>query len=765
MSANAAAPSPVAASRRVKRGRRAWTRRVAGLVAGCLMLLPIPAMAGPLDEAADPAARLPWEIRADVVEYDPEEGVYIARDGVHIEREGVRLSADRVRFDPESRKALAEGHVVLAAGNDLLRGDRLEIDLDDQIGALRNGEIFFEQSHFYIRGETIEKVGPQAYRAYRAALTACEGERPDWKITARRVDVTVDGYGTVRHGAFWARRLPLFYTPFFFFPVKTERQTGLLTPSFAISDRRGTEYAQPFFWAIGEQTDATVYDHYMSDRGHRAGGEFRYILDDRSKGVLMAEYLHDRKVDDGAGDSGTYGYTDDAELRPNHDRYWIRGRASQALPAGFQGRLDLDVVSDQDYLREFKGAYAGFDDSQNFFRDRFGRELEDFTDPVRANRLSATRFGAETSLHAEFLWHDNVINRRWRDQDDTLQRLPLVAFNRIKRPVGNTPLFWNLETRYSHFYRRDGGRGHRADIQPRLFWPHRLGRALFVEPSVGFRETLWYVDRFDAEGEPGAEPEADRFRHRESPDLRVDMYTALAREFRGEEGKSLIHTIRPQLTYRYVPEQDQDDLPLFDPLDRIERRNRFTLSLVNTLSRGGGDGDAGRIGRLELEQSVDLERFDPETDTLPFFATDRTRPEADQRLSPLFGRLELSPAPWMSIFGDAEWSHDETRFISRNLAAGFQDLRGDRLFVEHRYTRSVAESLYARATAAVNPRWIVFAEYERNLRAHATLQTGLGLRHIAGCWSLDLRYTRSEENNTSIGFMVHLNGLGELGTN
>lgn len=704
---------------------------------------------------------LPWEIRADVVEYDPKERAYIARDGVTIAREGVRLSADRVRFHPDTRVAAAEGHVILAAGGDILRGERLEVDLDDQTGTLHDGELFFRESHFYIRGETIEKVGPDAYRAYRASLTSCAGDRPDWKITARRVDVTVDGYGTLRHGALWARRLPVFYTPFFFFPVKTERQTGLLTPTFGVSDRRGVEYAQPLFWAMDDQADATFYEHYMSDRGHRAGAEFRYLLDGRSKGTLMADYLHDRQIDDGTSDAGLYGYTDDAELRPNHDRYWIRGRLDQALPADFQGRLDLDVVSDQDYLREFQRAFAGFDDSQTFFRDQFGRELEDVTDPVRANRLSATRIGTETSLHAEFLWYDNVINRRWRDSDDTLQRLPLVTFNRIKRPVAGTPLFWNLDTQYTYFYRQDGGRAHRADFLPRLYWPRRLGEVLFLEPSAGFRETLWYMDEFDA----GDAAEADRLRHRESPDFRVDLFTELARRFPGEEGRSLIHAVRPQLTYRYVPDQDQDDLPLFDPLDRIERRNRFTLSLVNSLTGETEGGPSRRLARLELEQSVDMERFDPEDDLLAFDDAGRTRPEAGERLSPLYGGLELSPTDWLSLFGDAEWSHAETRFVSRNIAASLSDRRGGRLFVEHRYTRGVTESLYANLRAVLTPAWRAFAEYERNLLAHATLKTGLGARYMAGCWSLDLRYTRSEENNTSVGFVINLNGLGGFGTN
>jgi LPS-assembly protein len=735
-------------------------RRRAFLSAILILLAAVPGIGGPIGGFDGPGP--PWEIRAEVVEYDPEQRVYAARDGVTIVREDLRLSADRVLFHPDTRVAVAEGHVVLAAGGDILRGDRLTVNLDDRTGTLHDGELFFRESHFYIRGETIEKIGPESYRALRASLTACEGDRPDWKITARRVDVTVEGYGTLRHGALWARSLPVFYAPFFFFPVKSQRQTGLLTPSFGVSDRRGAEYAQPFFWALADRADATFYDHYMSDRGHRIGAEFRYLRDERSRGTLMAEYLRDRKIDDGTDEGARYGYADDGELRPNRDRYWIRGRFDQALPGDFRGRLDLDVIGDQDYLREFQGAYAGFDDSRDFFRSQFGREPEDFTDPVRTNRLSAVRFGTETSLHAEFLWHDDVIRRRLRDADDTLQQLPRIAFDRIKRSVAGTSLFWNLETEYTHFFRRDGARGHRVDLHPRLFWPRRLGSVLFAEPSVGFRETLWYVDRFDPDA--GANPESDRFRHRESPDLRVDLFTELARAFPGD-GRTRVHTVRPQLTYRYAPEQDQDDLPLFDPLDRIERRNRFTLSLVNALAGGADGGPLREFGRFELEQSFDFERFDPETDRLPFEAADRTRPEADRRLSPLYGRLELAPAPWLSVFGDAEWSHDASRFASRNIAAALSDRRGDRLFVEHRYTRDATESLYANLRATIAPAWLVFAEHERNLRASATLKTALGVRHLAGCWSLDLRYTRSEGNDTAVGFTINLNGLGGFGTN
>ena len=66
---------------------------------------------------------------------------------------------------------------------------------------------------------------------------------------------------------------------------------------------------------------------------------------------VMADYLHDRQVDDG---TGTWGYNDDNVLRTNLDRYWFRMKNNQDLGSGFTAKLDLDIVSDQDYLQEFR---------------------------------------------------------------------------------------------------------------------------------------------------------------------------------------------------------------------------------------------------------------------------------------------------------------------------------------------------------------------------------------------------------------------------
>ena len=154
------------------------------------------------------------------------------------------------------------------------------------------------------------------------------------KSPARNIKVAVEGYGTASHTALWAKKVPVLYSPYLVFPVKTKRQTGLLLPNIGSSDRRGFEYEQPLFLALSRNTDATVYAHYMSDRGVKVAGEFRYVMDDRSQGAIMMDFLDDDKINDGTADTETYRFSTTGK-RTNTDRWWFRMKHDQDLPLGF----------------------------------------------------------------------------------------------------------------------------------------------------------------------------------------------------------------------------------------------------------------------------------------------------------------------------------------------------------------------------------------------------------------------------------------------
>lgn len=706
----------------------------------------------------------PWHIVADEIRYDYKANQYVAIGNVTITKQDKNLSADYIRFDQKNMKAFADGHVIMTAGQDILTGSSMEMDLNAETGTIYNGTIFLQENHFYIKGDKLKKVGKDSYTADKASITTCDGDRPAWKITGRNLKITLEGYGFVKHAALWAKKIPVLYTPFLVFPVKLKRQSGLLAPQFGYSDRKGTEYNQPFYWAINQSSDATFYVHHMGRRGEKLGLEYRYVLDESSKGILMYDFLNDKKVDDGSFESSkNWGYEDDDVLRPNSDRYWFRMKHDQALPFEFFAKLDIDVVSDQDYLQEFKSGHTGFSETNAYFLKTFGRDLDDYNDPVRVNRFNLNRIWSLYSLNAELRWYDNVIIRRQEETDTTLQKLPLIEFDGVRQRIYSSPFYFDLDSEYTYFYSEDGARGHRMDAHPRFYLPYSYKSYFTVEPSIGVRETVWHFDKDEFSSSD------KNTLYREMYDLKIDLSSEIYNIFNvnGKNIERIKHSIKPQIIYDYIPEKDQDEYPSFDELDRIGRQNLITYSITNTLTSKSKENrekkDAystdktyghenynppsyayNQFCRFKLEQSYDINKA-KEDDPEPF--------------SPIYGEIEIVPVKYFSINADAQWSHYDNRFRSRNVAINLWDERGDKLFVEHRYTIDSSESIYTDLLLKVSDRLSAYAEYERNIFEGEDIKYGVGFLYEMQCWSLDFSYI-NEENDRKFVFMINLFGIG-----
>jgi LPS-assembly protein len=717
----------------------------------------------------------PYRVWADKITYDPLEKAYVAEGNVTIRKEDYSLSAQWVRVDPEDATALAKGAVVLTAGGDRLTGEQVAVDLEAETGTLYEGSLFLAENHFYIRGEEIRKTGPATYTAKQATITTCDGPTPDWAISGRRVSVTIEGYGSASHATMRVKGVPLLYSPYLLFPVKLKRQSGLLAPQMGYSDRKGWRYVQPLFLVLGDSADTTLYGDYMNERGFRGGLEFRYILSEASRGTLMADGFTDRRVDDGEGDnSRDWGYDDTTDsssrqiLRPNTDRYWLRAKHDQELRAGFKAKLDLDIVSDQDYLHEFRRGYTGFDDTRAYFLETFGRDIDDYDDNVRPNRLNIARTWGSYSLNLVGLWNDNVVARRENTDDETLQRLPALDLDISRHRLLASPLYLSAANEAVHLYESDGDKGYRLDLHPRLYQPLRLGHYLSLEPSAGYRQTLWNL--YEDESDPDQE---GRAYHRELYDLRLNLSSELYRLFPGllpgsDRSK---HSLRPQLIYKYIPRADQDDLPDFDSTDRIERLNQLTWALTQTLTarwptvsaRPEKDPPAYRyrqVARLKFDQDYDLNAAhdgDPE-------------PWSDLRAD-----LDLSPATALILNAEARWSVYDQLFTRYSLGATLLDRRGDRLTGEY---RRVLED----AAEKVDPSEYLNAQAHLQLRRPSAQQGGLALRgsldwdlyadevrewlvgltYTRQCWSLDLDHSVEDEDRRTY-FLINLFGLGKFG--
>ena len=737
----------------------------------------------------------PWHITADQISYDQQTDQYIAAGNVLFTKGDRKISADFARFDHKNMKAFAEGQVIMITGSDRMTASRIEIDLNTETGIFYNSQVFLSEKHFYINGDRIDKIGPDSYKALKASITTCDGPSPDWRITSRRLKVTIEGYGHASHVSFWAKKIPILYAPYFIFPVKRKRQTGLLAPQFGYSDRKGEEYAQPLFWAINPSSDATFYLHHMGNRGEKLGMEYRYVLSEDSKGIVMFDYLKDKEVDDGKEDSSElWGYTDDDFLRLNSDRYWFRMKHDHQLPSGFFATLDLDIVSDQDYLTEFQRRYTGFDHTEEVFSDAFGRQIDAYNDPVRVNRFNLSKSWESYSLNAEMRWYDDIIVRTLTESNDTTQKLPLVTFTGSRQPLFKSPIYFNFESKYTNFFKLEGRRWQQTEISPRFYLPTNFGNYLSFEPSVGLRSTNWIFHR----NPPGGSRNPDRIFYRQTYDVMLDFSTDLYRIFDvgpqktvpvetnrgfdpafekdlnaqinrdidvGSQGVDKIkHSLRPQVIFNHTPQTDHDFFP-------VNKESTITYSLTNALTSRSlmpptANADLSpetsdsrpthsyhQLAYLKLEHTYDrIEGYADKVESRPF--------------SNLTAEFQFNPSSYLSFQSDAQWSPYENRISSHNESMTISDKRGDSLSIEHRYSRLESESIYALLRIKLTDRLAAGFEYELDMLNNEVFRSNIGLSYRKQCWSLDVRYINEPINKERrYEFMITLHGLGGFGSN
>jgi len=727
-----------------------------------------------------PASDVSWHITAEKGTQDQAGDLYIAEGKVVIKGGNTRLEADHVEFNNTTRDALAQGHVLLISGEDTVTCDALRLNLLTETGTIYDGTVFIQENNFYIRGDKITKTGKETYQAEKASLTSCSGENPDWKISARNVKVTIGGYGLATHAKLFAKEVPAMYTPFLVFPVKTKRQTGLLTPQYRVSDRKGFEFNQPLFLALSRSSDATIYTDYMAKRGTKLGVEYRYLPGKESRGTMFLDYLNDAKIDDGTAATDDYGY-DITPDRTNSDRYWFRMKHDQKLPDGWKAKLDLDLVSDADYLHEFKDGYTGFTKTREQFEDIFGRSIDDFDDTTRANQLNLNKTWSVYSLNMDVDWYDDIIARRTDSEDTTLQTLPAVDFNSTRQRIMDSPLYFDLGSEYRNFFRKDVTDskviGQRMELNPTIYLPMGAGRHFSLSPSLGIRQSFWYSDEYNY-----GSGNDEGFQHRELFDLKLKLSTELSRVFNSNNlfAEKIKHEITPALEYSYIPDIDQQELPFFDSMDRIARRNDVTWSVTNRFISKKKKPVSTPTLTAPLTQAPKEEYIYQEFAWIKIFQTayfeDQTHYDEDirfdssQSFSDISLESEFSPFTWFSLDLDLDFSPYDNRFMEYATGFTIRDIRRDCLQIMYRNKEERSEpiiqdhieTIYARLDTIITNRLNTFYTYEEDISRQEMVEAVVGIEYRKECWSMLLAY-RDKPDDRAFGFIISLYGIGEFG--
>ncbi|CCO23617.1 Organic solvent tolerance protein [Maridesulfovibrio hydrothermalis AM13 = DSM 14728] len=558
-----------------------------------------------------------WKFSADklVVENDSE---YLQAYGNVTLRSGKNyIQADFARFYQATKWIYLRGNVKAQVKGDFYDAAEAEFDLNNMVGWLKKGRVFVAKPHVIFEGDFIEKHNGASYSFKDVKVTACEGDNPLWSFESGEGDITINGYARLWHSKFNIKGVPVMYTPYMELPVARERQSGVLTPEVGTSDRLGGNINIPYYWAINDEMDMTVYGQYLTKRGFRPGVDFRHAGDADTKGQWRGDWLYDGKAYDNTADADN-AFQNDGMIRPNHNRWWVRSKFNGYLGSPeWQTIFDLDIVSDQDYLREYRSGLNGYESTREDFLEQFGRDIATVDATTRTSTALVARSWDNYAISGLAQYNDNLLYRngnRPASDDPTLQKLPQVNAYAFKNNFFGTPLEWQGEFQGDYFWREYGTTGGRFDIRPELSMPVRAGGITFI-PRAAFRATSYLVESFqNASADASKDSSQTRFMADAGISAVTDFYRVF--DFEGAPdvtkeniGKSswtrMKHNIVPRLEYSWVQDESksQTKLPYFDSRDRISEQNDIVFSLTNVFDRSKGTVVLGEDGQATMENS------------------------------------------------------------------------------------------------------------------------------------------------------------------
>ena len=311
----------------------------------------------------------PVTFTADSVEYDRENALVIAQGHVEAWQGDQVLRADKVTFDRNTGIAAAKGNVILLQPDgQVVFANYAELTQDMKNGVMRDMRALLAENG-RLAANGMRRTGGEINELSRVVYSTCNlcaedpSRPPLWQIRALSAvqdlehkkieyqDAVLEMYG-----------IPVAYFPYFWHvDPSVKRASGLLIPSLGVSSHIGGFFAQPYYWVIDDQSDATFTPMITTKAGPELDIEYRrrfnsgYMVLNGSAGYL-----------DNSLQAAVYG-RGQFDIDENWRWGFTAGRATSAnyvRDFRLSGTIGTDptLISSQIYLEGFgEGAYSRLD--------------------------------------------------------------------------------------------------------------------------------------------------------------------------------------------------------------------------------------------------------------------------------------------------------------------------------------------------------------------------------------------------------------------
>ncbi|MBU2741779.1 LPS-assembly protein LptD, partial [Acidithiobacillus thiooxidans] len=371
-------------------------------------------------------------------------GHWTAKGNVEVLYGDRRVYADTVHYDQAKDEILADGHVRMVSPGMVTAAPQATIHLKANEGIVVHPRYLLEAEQGHGHAESGRELSKGHYQLNEACYTTCHGKVPAWQLWSSQIDLNQnDNYVTTKNTTLNVSGLPVFWMPYFSFPLK--RHSGFLAPGLGSSTVNGFYLGIPYYFDIARNLDDTFTLNYFTRRGVMLQNEFRY-LEPNYSGKLFLDLLPSDQL--------------------THKNVWaLSWQHIQNLGDGFSFNVNYNRVSYKNFLSDF-GSTAGFGSS---FIGGIGNA------PYITSTGGIYYNNAHISAGAELQGYQELAP----DSNAPYAQLPRIYADGYWR-VGRSGYF-NWHSSFNYFSASTGPIGQRLDLTPTLGWRFSRGWG-FLEP-------------------------------------------------------------------------------------------------------------------------------------------------------------------------------------------------------------------------------------------------------------------------------------------
>jgi LPS-assembly protein len=647
------------------------------------------------------------------------------------------INADVAQIDNNGKQVTASGDVLYR--DQALQVESQGVELNSELKLLQMQDTEYQFKDISGRGsaDLLSLSGEQGLRLEQVSFTTCPKGGEDWKMFASEIVIGKDSpFGEAYNTKFYVGGVPVFWLPYFAFPVTADRQSGLLFPNIGSSSRTGAEYEQPLYWNIAPNYDATISPRIMTNRGIQLKTEFRYLFS-QSQGEVQLEYL-----------------PKDIDTETQDERYFYRYLHQGKISDNWNLNIDFSGISDDNYIVDLGSDYYNRADTHLY------RQLG----------LSYYSPNLDFSLNIRDF---EVVG----DHPDVYRALPEMKLN-YDTDLGEY-IDFTLASEAAYFENslESKPNAFRVHIEPSLSLPYqRAWGELLAEVSV----LQTYYEQELPEGSVG---ELDESVSRTIGQGRLYGSLIFEKEDLVLDNKYLL-TIEPKVQYLYTSFEDQDNIGLYDTtpllttfnnlfrgqeftgLDRINDNNQFTLGatarLVDQQNREKLVLSVGQIFYLQDSKLISSAR--------------------EEKRSALAAEFDWQVNQRWFLHSDIQVA-TQTQKVKRSSIATEYRIDDNKLIqMNHRYIRDLSgeeiNQFGVTASWPINQNWHWVGRWYRDAQRSRTTESFAGIQYESCCWALRVTYQRSlsnrfdatglrttDEFDSGIGLQFIIKGIGSRRSN